>query len=87
MDDMKERLKEQALVGGLTIATYLFWRWKTMDDDIDIPEFMKPERCDEPGCMKKAIPKVGKCLECAMEALLPQVYDDLDEITKKARRK
>ena len=57
------------------------------DDDIGIPEFMTSFVCGEPGCTRRAIPKVGKCLECAFEDALPKLYDDLDEITRTSSSK
>lgn len=53
-----------------------------IDDDIDIPEFMKPKECSVPGCKQNALPQVGKCMECAVEENLPKIYDDLEEITR-----
>lgn len=53
-----------------------------MIDDVDIPDFMKPAICEEEGCTKRALPKIGKCLECAFEENLPKLYEDLEEITR-----
>lgn len=53
-----------------------------MEDDFDIPDFMMPGICEEPGCIKRALPQIGKCLECAFEENLPKLYDDLEEITR-----
>lgn len=73
-------MKPKLLVVGAIVFLYLLRIRKIMLDDIEIPEFLKPQTCDEPGCIKRAIPKVGKCVECAFEANLPKMYDDLDEI-------
>ncbi len=53
-----------------------------MIDDVDIPDFMEPAICEEEGCIKRALPKIGKCLECAFEENLPKLYEDLEEITR-----
>ncbi len=82
MGDMTSHMKQALLIGGVILILYLARYRKMLDDDIEIPEFMRPQRCDEPGCMKRAIPKVGKCLECAFEDALPKLYDDLEEITR-----
>jgi hypothetical protein len=53
-----------------------------MKRDIDIPDFMKPAACSEPGCVQRALPEIGKCLECTVEEQLPKLYDDLEGITR-----
>jgi hypothetical protein len=53
-----------------------------MEETVDIPDFMMPAFCEEDGCLRRALPKVGKCLECAFEENLPKLYDDLEEITR-----
>ena len=82
MGDMTRYMKQTLAISGTIILLYLFRKRKLMEDDIEIPEFMRPHTCDEPGCMKRAIPKVGKCLECAFEDALPKLWDDLEEITR-----
>lgn len=82
MGDMTNGTKQILLIGGVILILYFVRARKMLDDDIEIPEFMKPQTCDEPGCMKRAIPKVGKCLECAFEDALPKLYDDLEDITR-----
>lgn len=79
---MTRYMKQTLLIMGVTGILYLVRKRKLMEDDIEIPEFMKPQTCDEPGCMKRAIPRIGKCLECAFEDALPKLYDDLEEITR-----
>ena len=82
MGDMTRHTKQTLLIVGAISILYLLRKRTMMEDDIEIPEFMKPQTCDEPGCMKRAIPKVGKCLECAFEDALPKLWDDLEEITR-----
>ncbi len=82
MDDMTRNTKQILLIGGVILILYRFGQRKILDDDIEIPEFMRPQTCDELGCMKRAIPKVGKCLECAFEDALPKLHDDLEEILR-----
>lgn len=85
MGDMTSYTKQTLLIGGVILILYLVRYRKMLDDDVEIPEFMRPQTCDEPGCMKRAIPKVGKCLECAFEDALPKLYDDLEEITRSSK--
>ena len=59
MGDMTRHFKQALLVGGLILILYRVRARKMLDDDIEIPEFMHPRTCDEPGCMKRAIPMVG----------------------------
>lgn len=85
MSDIMSQTKQTLTITGVILIVWFLRHRKLMDDDIEIPEFMKPQTCDEPGCMKRAIPKVGKCLECAFEANLPKLYDDLEEITRSSK--
>jgi len=85
MGDMTRYTKQTLLIAGAIAILYLFRKRKLMEDNIEIPEFMTPRICDVPGCMKRAIPKVGKCLECAFEDALPKLYDDLEEITRTSK--
>jgi hypothetical protein len=78
---MNRDVKQGPLLGGAIILLYLF-KIRKMNREIDIPDFMKPDVCAEPGCTKRALPKIGKCLECAVEEHLPKLYDDLEEITR-----
>jgi len=85
MGDMTRHMQKTLAIGGVIVILWLFRHRKLMDDNIEIPEFMTPRTCDVPGCMKRAIPKVGKCLECAFEDALPKLYDDLEEITRASK--
>ena len=82
MGDMTRNTKQTILVGWIILTLYRARQRKMLDDDIEIPEFMRPQTCDEPGCMKRAIPKVGKCMECAFQDALPKMHDDLEEILR-----
>jgi len=66
------------------------WHWthRKMDDlTPDIPEFMKRKShlCEEDGCVKRALPHMKKCLECAFEEIMPHVWDDVEMITKNSK--
>ncbi len=85
MDDMTRYLKQSLLIGGVVLILCLLRIRKLMlDDDLEIPEFMVRTTCNEVGCMKKSIPGVDKCLECAIADALPKLYDELDEILAKS---
>jgi hypothetical protein len=75
-------MKQGLLLGGAILLFYLFRIRKMNEEDINIPQFMRPGVCSESGCTKRALPKIGKCLECAFEENLPKLYDDLEEITR-----
>lgn len=79
--DMQRSTKQILAIGGVIITLYLL-RLRKMENDLNIPEFMMPPRCEAPGCLKRAIPKIGKCIECAFEENLPKLYDDLEEIVR-----
>ena len=58
-----------------------------MDESPDIPEFMKRRSrlCDEDGCVNRALPASSKCMECAVEEILPHVWDDVEAITRNSK--
>ena len=85
MDDMRTAMKTGFLLGGITILLYANRIRRGImyeDDDIEIPEFMQPVLCDTRSCTKRAIPKLGKCIECAYDELLPLLHDDLEDMLR-----
>jgi hypothetical protein len=83
MGEMKTATKTGLLLVGVPILLYAKRIHRLVqEEDIDIPEFMKPVTCSIRGCDKRAVPKVGKCVECAYEEFLPLLHDDLEDMLR-----
>ena len=76
--------KRRLLVAAITGSFLYIQHRRKMDEFPDIPEFMrrKSHLCSEDGCVNRALPRMEKCMECAVEEIMPRVWDDVEAITK-----
>lgn len=76
--------QKNLLAGGAIIVLLagLRRRKMKMQEDFDIPEFMRPTRilCEEPHCVKRAIRGSKKCIDCEVEESMPKVLDQVEDI-------